>query len=94
MSAGLIRIRTIETLLQWLPDSSAVSDRKINLHVAVYTLAASGGIVGGISRLLQPQADYFSSLGLPAALIKWGHPGGTCSPHDHLQLSLQHIRDI
>lgn len=51
-----------------------VSDR-CDLYVAVYTLAAGGGISDGIRRLLTPQAEYFSTLGLPEWLVHWGHPG-------------------
>ncbi len=39
--------------------------------IAVFTLAAGEGM----RELLQPQADYFSTLGLPEPLVHWGHPG-------------------
>lgn len=39
--------------------------------VPVATLAAAEGL----RNALQPQADYFNTLGLPEALIHWGHPG-------------------
>lgn len=54
---------------------------------AVYTLAASGSIGGGIARLLQPQADYFSTLNLPGWLIHWGHPGDNPLLQNSSQLS-------
>jgi hypothetical protein len=38
---------------------------------AVYDLAAAGGLRAALT----PAADYFSSLGVPEALVHWGHPG-------------------
>lgn len=40
-------------------------------RAAVYTVAAAEGL----RRMLTPQADYFNTLGLPEALVHWGHPG-------------------
>jgi len=33
------------------------------------------GMFSGLQESLQPTADTFTALGLPDALIKWGHPG-------------------
>lgn len=33
------------------------------------------GLADALNGYLQPQADYFSTLGLPEALVHWGHPG-------------------
>lgn len=49
--------------------------------VVVGTLASSASDASprGLAKLftdaLQPQADFFSTLGLPEWLVHWGHPG-------------------
>ena len=42
-----------------------------NLSLAVAGVAASLGL----EQALTPPAEYFASLNLPNALVKWGHPG-------------------
>jgi hypothetical protein len=37
----------------------------------VCDLAAAAGIRAALS----PAAEYFASLGVPSALVRWGHPG-------------------
>uniref|UniRef100_A0A383W485 Cytochrome b561 domain-containing protein n=1 Tax=Tetradesmus obliquus TaxID=3088 RepID=A0A383W485_TETOB len=37
----------------------------------LYTVAAAEGIRAALA----PTADYFATLGLPSALVRWGHPG-------------------
>ena len=47
--------------------------------VVAATLAAASDAPRGLAKLftdsLQPQADFFSTLGLPDWLVPWGHPG-------------------
>jgi hypothetical protein len=38
---------------------------------AVYTVAAAEGIRAALA----PTAEYFATLNLPSALVRWGHPG-------------------
>mgnify|MGYP001807613006 CR=1 FL=1 len=45
------------------------------LPPAVATVAAAGGLSEALHGYLDPQAAYFSTLGLPEALVHWGHPG-------------------
>lgn len=44
---------------------------------AVYTVAAAEGIRAALA----PTADYFATLGLPSALVRWGHPGASLFKH-------------
>ena len=42
-------------------------------------VAEIASIAGSFTKSLTPAAEYFNTLGLPAPLIKLGHPGNMCA---------------
>ena len=55
--------------------SSSISELQLQSSPAAGLLALSLAGVNPFLNFLQGQADYFSTLNLPAGLIKYGHPG-------------------
>lgn len=50
------------------------SKKEMHLNGVAAPLLALAGI-NPVAQYLQGQADFFSTLGLPDALVHWGHPG-------------------
>jgi hypothetical protein len=49
----------------WTPPSTPAAE----------SLADIASVAGGLRASLAPTAEYFNTLGLPEALVHWGHPG-------------------
>lgn len=59
------------------PSSKTISSQSLQLNASLLPLipVIAAARVNPIESFLKPQAEYFSTLGLPEWLIHWGHPG-------------------
>ncbi|PNW87508.1 hypothetical protein CHLRE_02g143450v5 [Chlamydomonas reinhardtii] len=74
-SRGALRVACVARPSKAVVAQKVKETKLMSTAVPIATVAAAGGLSEALHGYLDPQAAYFSTLGLPEALVHWGHPG-------------------